>query len=89
MPKKISKKQKLIGEITHYFGKIKVAVIKLKGNLKIGDTIRVIGGEDVDFEQEIKSMEIDHEKIKIAKAKKSVGFKMKKKVREGYKVYKV
>lgn len=89
MPKKTSKKQKLIGEITHYFRKIKVAVIKLKAELKVGDTIRIVGGEKTDFEQKIKSMEVDHKKIKTAKARKSVGLKIKKKVREGYKVYKV
>ena len=89
MPKKTSKKQKLIGEITHYFGKIKVAVVKLKGVLRVGDTIRIVGGEETDFEQEIKSMEIDYKKIKTAKAKESVGLKTKKKVREGYKVYKI
>lgn len=89
MPKKTSKKQKLIGEITHYFRKIKVAVIKLRAELKVGDTIRIVGGEKTDFEQKIKSMEVDHKKIKTAKARKSVGLKIKKKVREGYKVYKV
>ncbi len=89
MAKNSSKEGKLIGEITHYFGKIGVAVIKLKGTLKVGDTIRIIGGEDTDFEQEVKSMEVEHKKIKTAKARESVGLKVKKKVREGYKVYKI
>lgn len=80
---------KLIGEVTHYFGKIGVAVIKLKGALKEGDTIRVVGGEDTDFEQEIGSMEMEHEKVKTAKAKQAIGMKIKEKVREGYKVYKL
>ena len=34
-------------------------------------------------------MEIEHKKIKTAKAKQSIGLKVKKKVREGYKVYKL
>ncbi len=89
MPKKSSKKEILIGEITHYFGDIKVAVIKLKKPLSVGDAIRVVGGEDTDFKQKVKSMEVDHEKIKKAKARKEVGLKLNKKVREGYKVYKV
>jgi len=80
---------KLIGEITHYFGEIKVAIIKLKRMLKVGDKIRVVGGEDTDFEQEVKSMEIDHEKVKKAKKGEQVGLKVKEKVRDGYKVYKI
>jgi len=80
---------KLIGEVTHYFGNIGVAVVKLKGPLKEGDTIRIVGGEDTDFEQEVKSMEMEHKKIKTAKAKQSIGMKIKDRVREGYKVYKI
>lgn len=89
MVKANSKEGKLIGEITHYFGKIGVGVIKLKGSLKIGDTIRIVGGEDTDFEQEVQSMEMEYKKIKTAKAKQSIGLELKDKAREGYKVYKI
>ena len=88
MPKKLTKKEKLIGKITHYFGKIGVAVIKLKDSLKIGDNIRIIGGE-TDFEQPIKSMEVDNKKVKTAKKGDDIGLKVDKKVREGYKVFKI
>ena len=87
MPEK--KEGQLIGEVSHFFSKIKVSVIKLSKPLSVGDTIRIIGGEDTDFEQEVKSMEDEHEKIKKAKSGDSVGLKVKKKVREGYKVYKI
>ena len=79
---------KEIGEITHYFGNIEVAVLKLSDSLKVGETIRVVGGVDTDFEQDVKSMEVDHEKIEKAKKGDDLGMKMKEKVREGYKVYK-
>lgn len=85
----LNKKLKLIGEITHYFSNIKVAVVELKSPLKAGDTIRIIGGEDTDFTQTVDSMEIEHKKIKKAKKGDSIGLKVKEKVREGYKVYKV
>ena len=80
---------KLIGKITHYFDHIKVAVIDLSASLKVGETIRIIGGEDTDFEQKVKSMETEHKKIDKAKKGDSVGLKVKEKVREGYKAYKV
>ncbi|MCK4354875.1 hypothetical protein KAW43_00790 [Candidatus Parcubacteria bacterium] len=78
---------KPIGKITHYFSKIGVAVIKLSKPLVKGDVIRIIGGE-TDFEQKVKSMEVDNKKIEKAKSKDDVGLKVDEKVREGYKVYK-
>lgn len=80
---------KLIGKITHFFSNINVAVIDLSGVLKEGDTIRITGGENTDFTQEVDSMQIDHEKVKSAKKGDSVGMKVSEKVREGYQVFKV
>ena len=80
---------KLIGKVVHYFDKIEVAVIALDAPLKVGETIRIAGGESTDFSQEVESMEVEHEKIKKAKKGDEVGLKVKEKVREGYKVYKV
>ena len=86
--KKQSKQPKPIGEVTHYFSKLNVAVIDLSKPLAKGDIIRIIGGE-TDFEQKIKSMEINGKKVEKVKAKDGFGLKVDKKVREGYKVYKV
>jgi len=81
---------KLIGKVVHYFDKIQVAVIALdEGPLKVGDTLRVEGGEATDFTQEVGSMEVNHQKIKTAKKGDEFGLKVKEKVREGYKVYKI
>lgn len=80
---------KLIGKVSHYFGNIGVAVVDLAASLKVGDTIRIEGGESTDFTQTIESMEVEHEKIEKAKKGDSVGLKVKEKVREGYKVYKM
>ena len=79
---------KLVGKITHYFGNIGVAVIELSDTLKVGDTIRIIGGE-TDFTQTVESMEIEHKKVEEAKAGDSIGLKVDQKIREGYKVYKI
>ncbi len=78
----------LIGKVAHYFSKIGVAVIELSNTLKVGDTIRIIGGE-TDFTQAVDSMEIEHQKVKEAKAGESAGLKIDQKVKEGYSVYKV
>jgi len=81
-------KGKLIGKVTHYFDKLQVAVIQLDGKIKIGDTIRIVGGE-VDFEQPIESMQVDHEAVDSAKKGSEVGMKVSTKVHTGYRVYKV
>lgn len=80
---------KLVGKITHYFDHLKVSVIKLSAPLAQGDEIRIVGGETTDFNQTVKSLQIDHQEIKKAKKGNSVGLKVKEKVREGYRVYKV
>jgi len=85
----VAREGKLIGKISHYFSDIEVAVIELVAPLKEGDTIRVVGGQETDFDQVVKSMQIDHEKVKTAKKGDGVGLKINEKVHEGYKVYKI
>ena len=79
--------EKQIGTVSNYFDHVKVAAIKLVAPLKVGDTVRISGG-DIDFEQEVKSMQIQHEKVEKAKKGDEIGIKVKKKVRKGYKVFK-
>lgn len=78
---------KQIGTVSNYFDHVKVAAIKLKAPLKVGDTVQITGGE-VDFEQPVKSMQIQKEKVDKAKKGDEIGIKVKKKVRKGYKVFK-
>lgn len=84
----VVKMGKPIGVITHYYDHIQVAVIKLLAPVKAGDQIRIMGGEATDFNQPVKSMQMDHKEIKKAPKGKAIGLKVKEKVREGYKVYK-
>ena len=79
---------KLIGKITHYFSKIGVAIIELTDTLKVGDNIRIVGG-DSDFTQQVQSMEADHQKVEEAKAGESIGVQVEQKAKEGYSVYKI
>ncbi len=78
--------EKGIGKITHWFGKINVGIIDLADALKVGDKIHIKGGK-TDFEQEVTSMQIEHEEIKEAKAGDSVGIKVDQEVREGDAVF--
>ncbi|PIS42153.1 MAG: hypothetical protein COT24_05035 [Candidatus Kerfeldbacteria bacterium CG08_land_8_20_14_0_20_40_16] len=78
--------EKEIGKITHYFGKISVGIIELAGTLKVGDKIH-IKGNATDFEQDVNSVQIEHEDVPEAKAGDSIGIKVNEQVREGDLVY--
>ncbi len=81
--------EKRIGVVTHYFGKLTVAIIKIeKEGLKVGDTVH-IKGRTSDFIQEIESMELEHKAIQKAKVGESVGIKVSEHAREGDVVYQV
>jgi len=82
--KKIEGKE--IGKVIHYFDKIGVAVIELKAGLNAGDKIRVKGAT-TDFEQEVKSMQVEHKELDKAKKGQAVGMKIKDRVRPNDKVY--
>jgi len=80
--------KKEIGKITHYFGKIGVAAIRLSDTLKAGDTISIEGAH-TNFEQVVESIQMDKNNIPEAGAGKEVGTKVKDRVREGDTVFKV
>ena len=76
-----------VGQVTHFFSKINVAVIELKAVLSVGDTI-AIKGPTTDFEQRIESMQIEHENVQKAEPGQSIGLKVMQRVRETDMVYK-
>lgn len=80
--------EKQIGKVVSFFSKISVAAILLEGSLKIGDKIH-IKGHTTDFEQNVKSMQIDRKDIKEAKKGQDVGIKVDDLVRPNDAVYKV
>ncbi|HEX7318857.1 MAG TPA: hypothetical protein VF399_00680 [bacterium] len=81
--------EKLIGKITHYFGKIQVAVLELTDDeLNAGDTIH-IKGKTADFSQTVTSMQVDRNPVTSAKKGDAVGTKVDAPVHEHDQVFKV
>ena len=79
----------IVGEVTHYFSKIKVCVIKINsGSIFIGDKIQIKGNSS-DCVEIVKSLQIENEDVKAARKGQLVGLKIAKRVREGDKVYKI
>jgi len=82
------KPEKPIGAVTHYFGNIKVAIVKFKVPVASGAQV-YFRGATTDFKQAIASMQFDHKPIARAPKGRQVGIKVSKKVRPGDKVFKV
>lgn len=80
--------EELVGTITHYFPKPEVGVIKLAGELRVGDTVR-FSGSTTDFEQRVSSLQIEHEQVESAEAGSEVAMKVSSRVRAGDEVYRV
>jgi hypothetical protein len=95
--KKISKKfgarpkalkEKEIGIITHYFDKISVGIIKLKGPVSVGEHLHIKGSKG-DFTQVIGSMQYNHKDIILADKGLEIGIKVNQPVHENDLVYKI
>ena len=84
----MSKELVKIGDVSHYFTKIEVAVVDLTDKLKVGDEI-MIKGATTDFTQKVDSIQIEHEQIDEAGAGDSVGLRVKYRARAGDQVYRV
>lgn len=77
-----------VGEVTHFFGKIKVAVLDLSRDLKIGDPVHFLG-HNTDFHQEINSMQVDNEVVTEGQAGSEVAVKVTQRVRRGDAVFRL
>ena len=79
--------EQLIGKVTHYFGKAKVAAVEIiDGQLTVGDTIHVVGSTS-DFTQKVESMQIEHAPIGLARVGEEIGIRVVEQAREHDEVY--
>ena len=81
--------EEFIGVVTHYFGHLSVAAIRLEsGGLRVGDTIRILGHTS-DFRQRVDSMQVEHQPVTEAGKRQEIGLKVSQHAREHDAVYKV
>jgi len=81
--------EELVGRVVKFFSKPSVAAVEISsGTLRVGDSIR-IKGHTTDLEETVDSMQIEKESIEEADPGFLVGIKVKDRVREGDKVFKV
>jgi Elongation factor Tu domain 2 len=80
---------KRIGVVTHYFGHVSVAIVRLEsGTLRVGDMIH-IQGHTTDFKQKVESLQVDHLPATEVGPKDDFGLKVAEHVREHDVVFKV
>lgn len=80
--------EKEIGKVIHYFDKAGVAVVRLSGAVKTGDTIKFKRTDD-EFTETISSMQVDHKPVDAGESGDEVAIKISQKTKEGVHVYKV
>jgi hypothetical protein len=78
-----------VGTVTHYFDRIGVAVLQLDRPLALGDRVRFTRKGYVLFEQEVTSMQVEHQFIQSALAGQEIALKVVDKVGEGAEVFKL
>ena len=77
---------KLIGKVTHIYGKIGVVIIKLTAPLSVGQSVHFRGAHD-DLTQVIGDMQYEHQTISQGTKGQEVGVKVEQKVHDGDKVF--
>lgn len=77
-----------IGQVTHYFNKINVAVLSITDEMKIGDTIHILG-HTTDFTQKVTSIQIEHKNVNSVRPGDDFAIKIIEPVRDHDVVYKV
>jgi translation elongation factor EF-1alpha len=78
-----------VGTVVKFFSKPGVAAVEVAGGgIEQGDSLR-FKGHTTEFTDIAASMQIDNQPVVQAKAGDLIGIKVKEKVREGDKVYKV
>ena len=78
-----------VGVVAKFFAKPSVAAVKVTaGSIKKGDVLR-FSGHTTEFTEEVISMEVNNQPVEEANVGDFIGLKVKQRVRENDKVYKV
>lgn len=77
-----------IGKVTDFFARPVVAAVALKGAVRVGDRLHVVG-HTTDLELTVESMQIEHQPVQEASAGQEVAIKVPDRVRKGDTVYRI
>jgi len=77
-----------VGVVTHYYGHLAVAAVRLEVVLSVGQTIRILGHTS-DFRQRVDSIQIEHRPVTEALGGDEIGLRVTQHAREHDVVYRV
>lgn len=77
-----------IGEVTHFFDRIGVAVVALTDTIRVGDSVHILG-RSTDFVQEVTSLQVEHQPVTEARAGQEVAMKVTQRAHPHDAVFKI
>ncbi len=77
-----------VGKVTHYYDRIGVGVLKLSNVLRVGDRLR-LRGKKGDFNQTVRSIQIEHNAVDTALKGADIGIKVDQAVKTDAIAYKL
>lgn len=75
-------KETPIGRVTHYYGKINVAIVHFDKDISLGSHVHFLG-HNTDLAEPVASLELNHHQVAAARRGEEVGVKVAARVREG------
>ncbi len=78
--------ERLVGTVSHYYGNLGVAGIELSGELKVGDTVHIVGHTS-DLTQTVTSMQVENEGVNSGAPGDPVAIKVNERARVHDQVY--
>lgn len=79
---------KRVGNVTHYFDHINVAVLALTEGIRVGETLHFLG-HSTDFKQQVTSLQIEHKAVETAKPGEDVAMKVDQRVHPNDAIFKI
>lgn len=75
-----------IGQVTHYYDRLRVAVLALTDVIRVEDYVHIVGHK-TDFHQKVTSLQINHQPVHEAQPGQDVALMVSKRVRPHDVVY--
>jgi putative protease len=77
-----------VGEVTHFYNHLSVAVLALSEMIHVGDTVHILG-HSTDFRQKVTSLQIEHQPVSEAGPGQEVAMKVEHRVHVHDAVFKI
>ena len=77
-----------IGQVTHFYNHLSVAVLALTETIRVGDIVHILG-HSTDFQQEVTSLQVEHQPVSEAGPGQEAALKVKQRAHPHDAVFKI